>query len=187
MERIFTAAGLPPELMILAQVESGFQTRAKSSCGAMGIWQFTRATALQYMKVSRYRDDRLNPVRSTQAAARLLRDNYDTLGSWPLAITAYNYGTGGTARAAGIYGGDYSKMVSRYEGPRFGFAVKNYYAEFLAALQVHQHEDEFFPGIKDDVDVVEATHHYILKKGDTAAGIATMFACSQKVLLAANG
>ena len=136
MERIFRQSGLPPELVTLAQVESGFQTRAKSTAGACGIWQFTRATGAKYMKVSRHHDDRLNPIRSTEAAAKLLRANYDTLGDWPLAITAYNYGTGGTARAAEVSGGDYSKMIERYSGPHFGFAVKNYYAEFLAALQV---------------------------------------------------
>jgi membrane-bound lytic murein transglycosylase D len=150
MERIFKSAGLPPELVTLAQVESGFQGGARSGAGAVGIWQFTRATGKQYLKIGRYRDERLNPVRETMAAAKLLRSNYDLLGDWPLAITAYNYGTGGVARAADECNGDYSTILKTYAGPHFGFAVKNYYAEFLAALQVHQHEEEFFPGIGDD-------------------------------------
>ena len=187
MERIFRQAGLPPELVTLAQVESGFQTRAKSTAGACGIWQFTRATGAKYMRVSRYRDDRLNPIRSTEAAAKLLRSNYDLLGDWPLAITAYNYGTGGIARAADIYGGDYSKMIERYQGPRFGFAVKNYYSEFLAAMDVYEHEETYFPGIKDDVVKVESTHNYTVKHGDTPSGIASMFGVSPKALMAANG
>ena len=108
MERIFRSAGLPPELVTLASVESGFHGGSRSSAGAVGIWQFTRDTGKQYMKITRYHDDRLIPDRETVAAAKLLRSNYDTLGDWPLAITAYNYGTGGVARAAGIYGGDYS-------------------------------------------------------------------------------
>jgi membrane-bound lytic murein transglycosylase D len=151
MERIFRQAGLPPELVTLAQVESGFQTHAKSSAGACGIWQFTRATGAKYMKISRHHDDRLNPIRSTEAAAKLLRSNYDQLGDWALAITAYNYGTGGIARAADLYEGDYSTMIERYQGPRFGFAVKNYYAEFLAAMDVYENEETYFPGIKDEV------------------------------------
>jgi len=187
MERIFRQAGLPPELVTLAQVESGFQTRAKSTAGACGIWQFTRATGAKYMKVSRYRDDRMNPIRSTEAAAKLLRSNYDLLGDWALAITAYNYGTGGVARAADIYGGDYSKMIERYQGPHFGFAVKNYYAEFLAAMDVYEHEDTYFPGIKDDVVKVESTHNYTVKHGDTPGGIASMFGVSPKALMQANG
>ena len=151
MERIFRQWGLPPELVTLAQVESGFQSRAKSSAGACGIWQFTRATGAKYMKISRHHDDRLNPIRETEAAAQLLRSNYDQLGDWALAITAYNYGTGGIARAADLYQGDYSTMIERYQGPRFGFAVKNYYAEFLAAMDVYENEETYFPGIKDDV------------------------------------
>jgi len=153
MERIFRNAGLPPELVTLAHVESGFHGASRSSAGAVGIWQFTRDTGKHYMRITRYHDDRLNPERETLAAAKLLRSNYDTLGDWPLAITAYNYGTGGVARAAGIYGGDYCQMVQHYQGPHFGFAVKNYYAEFLAALQVHRDEDKYFPGIEDEPSI----------------------------------
>ena len=99
-------------------------------------------------------DDRLNPSRETEAAAKLLRSNYETLGDWPLAITAYNYGTAGTARAAEQCGSDYCKMVKTYNGPHFGFAVKNYYAEFLAALQVHKYEAKYFPGIESEPAII---------------------------------
>ncbi len=150
MEKIFRAAGLPVELVTLAHVESGFQRGARSSAGAVGIWQFTRATGKQFMTIRGRRDDRLNPTRETKAAAKLLRANYETLGDWPLAITAYNYGTGGTARAAAQCGSDYCKILKTYNGPHFGFAVKNYYAEFLAALQVHKYEHAYFPGLEDE-------------------------------------
>ncbi len=148
MERIFRSAGLPPELVTLATVESGFYSRAKSSAGAVGIWQFMPSTGRQYMRITRYHDDRLNPATETEAAAQLLRSNYDALGSWPLAITAYNYGTGGTSAAASEFGGDYDRLVRGYNGPHFGFAARNYYAEFLAALQIHQDEDKYFPDLK---------------------------------------
>jgi membrane-bound lytic murein transglycosylase D len=148
MERIFRESGVPVELVTLAAVESGFYDRAHSSAGAVGIWQFTRATGRNYMRITRYRDDRLSPLRSTEAAAKLLRYNYDTLHDWPLAITAYDYGTGGTAQAATLYGDDYARVVEEYNGPHFGFAVKNYYPEFLAAMQVHRYEDKYFPGIQ---------------------------------------
>jgi len=148
MERIFEAAGLPPELVTLAEVESGFYSRAKSGAGAVGIWQFTRPTGKQFMRITRYHDDRLNPSTETEAAAKLLRSNYLTFQSWPLAITAYNYGTGGMAQAAEQYNGDYSRIFENYNGAHFGFASKNYYAEFLAALQVHQYEDKYFPDLK---------------------------------------
>jgi membrane-bound lytic murein transglycosylase D len=148
MERIFRSAGLPPELVTLAEVESGFYSRAKSSAGAVGIWQFTRSTGREYMRITRYHDDRLNPTAETEAAAKLLRSNYDTLGNWPLAITAYNYGTGGMAEASSEYHGDYAQIVNSYAGTHFGFASKNYYPEFLAALQIHRYEDQYFPDLK---------------------------------------
>jgi membrane-bound lytic murein transglycosylase D len=132
MERIFTDAGLPPELVALAEVESGFYSRARSSAGAVGIWQFTRGTGQQFMRITRYHDDRLDPATETQAAAQLLRSNYLTLGSWPLAITAYNYGTAGMMQAAELYASNYARILRDYTGPHFGFASKNYYAEFLA-------------------------------------------------------
>jgi membrane-bound lytic murein transglycosylase D len=187
MERIFRDAGLPPELVTLAQIESGFQTRARSSAGAAGIWQFTRSTGRKYMHVSRYRDDRLNPYRSTIAAAKLLRSNYDLLGDWPLAITAYNYGTGGIARAANEYNGDYGKLIQQYNGPHFGFAVKNYYAEFLAALQVHRYEDAYFPGIENESAQIVDTHSYTVRHGDTPSSIAQRFGISPSRLMDANG
>ncbi|HTY56480.1 MAG TPA: lytic transglycosylase domain-containing protein, partial [Candidatus Binataceae bacterium] len=151
MARIFRAAGLPVELTLLPSVESGFYTRARSSAGAVGIWQFTRATGRQYLTIRGRRDDRLDPVRSTAAAAKLLSYNYSVLGNWPLAVTAYNHGTYGMQQAEDVYGDDLPKIVAHYDGPHFGFASKNYYAEFLAALQVHEYEDKYFPGIKDEV------------------------------------
>jgi membrane-bound lytic murein transglycosylase D len=147
MERIFRTCGVPPELVTLAAVESGFYSRARSSAGACGIWQFTRATGRQFMRISRRCDERLNPLRETEAAAKLLRRNYELLGDWPMAITAYNYGTAGMERAAAENGNNYEQVFERYKGPRFGFASRNYYAEFLAALQVHRYENKYFPGI----------------------------------------
>jgi len=187
MERIFTEAGIPPELVTLAQVESGFFARAKSGAGAKGIWQFTRSTGRKYLRITRYRDDRFNPVRETEAAAKLLRYNHDVLGSWPLAITAYDYGANGVARAAEECGNDYCRMIKEYNGPHFGFAVKNYYAEFLAALQVHRYEENYFPGIRAQSPDVEQTHDYTVRQGDTPAGIATMYGITAQQLLDANG
>jgi peptidoglycan lytic transglycosylase D len=150
MERIFRGFGLPAQLVTLAAVESGFHTGARSSAGAVGIWQFTRPTGRHYMRITRYHDDRLSPARSTEAAAKLLLYNYSVLHDWPLAITAYNYGTGGMARAEEIYGNNFARVLRDYDGPRFGFATKNYYAEFLAAVQVDRYKDKYFPGIEDE-------------------------------------
>lgn len=148
MERIFRENGLPPELVTLAEVESGFYSRAKSDAGAVGIWQFTRGTGRQFMRITRYHDDRLDPTTETAAAAKLLRSNFLTFGNWPMAITAYNYGNAGMQQAADEYGADFDRILRDYRGPHFGFASKNYYAEFLAALQVHENEDKYFPDLK---------------------------------------
>jgi membrane-bound lytic murein transglycosylase D len=128
---------VPSELAALPLVESTFNPEAKSKAGAVGLWQFIRSTGKQYLTVTRRRDDRRDPIRSTEAAARLLRHNYEALGSWPLAITAYNHGRGGVLAARAAVGSDaIDEIVARYAGPRFGFASRNFYAEFLAALEV---------------------------------------------------
>lgn len=151
IERILDAFGLPAGLALLPTVESGFRIHARSKAGAVGLWQFTLDTGRQYMKIGRWRDDRLNPIRSTEAAARLLAHNHELLGSWPLAITAYDYGTGGMMEAVeATNGGGLSQILRSYDAPRFGFATRNYYAEFLAALQIWQHREKYFPGIDDE-------------------------------------
>jgi hypothetical protein len=128
---------VPVELAALPLVESTFNPRAYSKAGAAGLWQFIRSTGKQYALVSRKRDDRRDPLRATEAAARLLRNNYEALGSWPLAIVAYNHGHAGIRTASTIVGSNaIEDIIARYDGPRFGFASKNFYAEFLAALDV---------------------------------------------------
>jgi len=186
MERIFRAAGLPAELVLLAAVESGFNNTARSHRGAAGIWQFTRATARKYMTVNRRRDDRLNPIRSTRAAARLLSEYYQLLGGWPLAITAYNYGINGTLRAAEAHDNDYEKIVENYDGARFGFAVRNYYAEFLAALEVDRNQSRYFPGIENEAAIAPPSR-YRVKRGDTLSHIARRFGVGLKWLMRVNG
>jgi membrane-bound lytic murein transglycosylase D len=128
---------LPMELAALPMVESSYNPQAFSKAGAVGLWQFIRSTGKEYLTITRKRDDRRDPIRATDAAAHLLRHNYDTLGSWPLAIVAYNHGREGilTARAA-VGSSAIEEIIARYSGPRFGFASRNFYAEFLAALEV---------------------------------------------------
>lgn len=128
---------VPPELAALPLVESTFNPGARSKAGAVGLWQFIRSTGKRYLTITRKRDDRRDPIRATEAAAHLLKNNYNTLGSWPLAIVAYNHGHAGIQAASDAVGSKaIEDIVARYNGPRFGFASKNFYAEFLAALDV---------------------------------------------------
>jgi membrane-bound lytic murein transglycosylase D len=141
---IFENEGVPLMITLLPLVESSFENRARSSVGASGIWQFTRGTGRLYLKISRKVDERLDPAKAARAAARLLNDNYRALGSWPLAITAYNHGRGGMLRAQREMGSDMTAIIDDYRGPLFGYASMNFYAEFLAAVEVYNEYERHF-------------------------------------------
>jgi membrane-bound lytic murein transglycosylase D len=143
MSRILKQYDVPEDLLALPIVESGYKIGARSHAGASGIWQFMPATGRLYLTVTDSYDDRRDPARSTDAAARMLRRTYDNLGSWPLAITSYNHGPGGIARAVKDMGTTHFGVISRhYKGKAFGFASRNYYAEFLAAADAMHRRDE---------------------------------------------
>src|SRR5687767_10658735 len=104
MEAVFRDMGLPVELTRLPFIESSFNVKAYSHVGAAGIWQVMPSSARLYMRLNDTVDDRRDPWFSTEAAARHLADDYRLLKSWPLAITAYNFGRNGMARAAATVG-----------------------------------------------------------------------------------
>jgi len=148
IRKIFKAEGLPEELTILPHVESSFQVKAFSSAGAAGIWQFTRSTGRRFMKVGYAVDERKDPILSAQAAAKLLKYNYEKIQSWPLAITAYNHGLRGMQRAKKRFGDNIVQIIKHHRARTFGFASKNFYAEFLAALEITQNPRKYFPNIE---------------------------------------
>lgn len=133
--KIFAAQGLPVDLVYLPHVESSFNPKAYSKVGAAGLWQFTRGTGKEYLTVNHLVDERYDPYLATQAAARLLKDNYDLLQTWPLALTAYNCGRSGMLRAVRAMG-SYEKVFTSYSEGSFQFASRNFYSEFLAAMRV---------------------------------------------------
>ena len=142
--QIFRDAGLPEDLAYLPHVESSFQPAARSSAGAVGMWQFTKAAAKTFMPGGRM-DLCLDPIASAQGAARYLSYAYGKLGNWPMAITSYNHGIGGMKRAQNQVGGDFVRIVETYDSPLFGFASRNYYAQFLAALEIASKPVAYFP------------------------------------------
>ena len=137
--------GLPAELAVLPHVESSFNPNAYSKVGAAGLWQFMRSTGRRYMRIDGAVDDRLDPFRSTEAAAQLLAYNYRVLGTWPLALTAYNHGTAGVRRAKETLGtDDIVRIVRSYSSRTFGFASRNFYVSFLAALDIDRNPEKYF-------------------------------------------
>ncbi|MSP37012.1 MAG: LysM peptidoglycan-binding domain-containing protein [Deltaproteobacteria bacterium] len=149
IQQIFRERGLPAELTYLPIVESSYDNSARSSVGALGIWQFMPATGRQYMRVNAAIDERRDPYDASRAAAAYLKQAYDFLGSWPLAITSYNYGPAGIARAVREVGSNnLVDLIQRYQHPYFGFAPKHFYAEFLAAVEIGSKYDQYFPGLK---------------------------------------
>jgi membrane-bound lytic murein transglycosylase D len=140
--------GLPAEIAALPHVESSFDPYAYSKVGAAGLWQFMRSTGRRFLRIDAAVDERLDPYRETEAAAQLLSYNYRLLGSWPLAITAYNHGAEGVRRARDQLGtDDIVRIVREYRSPSFGFASRNFYVSFLAALTIAQNPDKYFGGL----------------------------------------
>jgi membrane-bound lytic murein transglycosylase D len=135
----------------LPVVESSYDIGARSSVGAVGIWQFMPGTARSYMRVDGNIDERRDPLEATRAAASYLNQAYDLLGSWPLAITSYNLGQAGMARAAAEAGSNnLVDIIQRYNHPYFGFAPKQFYAEFLAAVEIGKNFSRYFPELQQD-------------------------------------
>ncbi|MCK9468983.1 MAG: LysM peptidoglycan-binding domain-containing protein [Porticoccaceae bacterium] len=145
IRRTLAEYGLPQELEVLPHVESSFNPGVYSRVAAAGMWQFMPATAKQYMTVDHLMDERLDPYVSTDAAARLLKNNFRITGTWPLALTGYNHGVNGVSRAASAMGTtDIARLVREYRGPAFGFASRNFYVSFLAALEVDRNAEKYF-------------------------------------------
>ncbi|MFL6575894.1 MAG: LysM peptidoglycan-binding domain-containing protein [Povalibacter sp.] len=145
----FEKMGLPRELSALPHVESSFNTYAYSKVGAAGMWQFMRGTGRRFLRIDSVVDERLDPYRASEAAARFLEQNYIVLGSWPLALTAYNHGTAGMRRAHEQLGtSDITTIVRNYDSRTFGFASRNFYVAFLAALEIDSDPQKFFGQVK---------------------------------------
>lgn len=159
---------MPPELAALPHVESSFNPEAYSRVGAAGIWQFIRSTGRRYMQIDYVVDERMDPFASTVAAAKLLRHNHSVTNSWPLALTAYNHGVASMRRAINKLGTrDIATIVRKYKGRAFGFASRNFYVAFLAALEIDSNPNKYFGGYNKtkpyDYEIVELQEYLLAK------------------------
>lgn len=154
IKRIFAERGLPTQLTYLPIVESSYDINARSSVGALGIWQFMPRTGRQYLRMARGIDERKDPLESSRAAAAYLKQAYDNLGNWPLAVTSYNFGQAGMARAVEEVGStNLVDLIERHDHPYWGFPPKQFYAEFLAALEIGTNLKRYFPDLSLDAPV----------------------------------
>lgn len=149
IKKILGEYGLPGDLAYLPHVESSFDYQAYSKAGAAGIWQLIPSTGRQFLTINDSLDERLDPIVATHAAAQFLKGNYRKLGNWPLALTGYNHGPNSMLRAKNALG-SYEEIYTKYDDSRFGFASRNFYAEFLAARDIARNYQHYFPGLRMD-------------------------------------
>jgi membrane-bound lytic murein transglycosylase D len=144
MREIFDRYGVPEELIYLTIVESALNSLAVSRAGATGIWQFMYATGKAYqLEVNTFVDDRRDPFKATDAAARHLRDLYNIFNDWGLAISAYNCGAGGVRKAIARSGGKTDFWSVKPYLPR---ETQNYFPYYIAALYlVNYHYEHGIP------------------------------------------
>lgn len=132
LEPILREEGLPTELAALVLIESGGQATALSPKGARGVWQFMPDTARRYgLAVDTSRDERVDVVKSTRAAARYLRDLHRQFNSWPLALAAYNAGEDAVQRALGKAASAEFERISQW----LPMETRNYVPAVLVAMK----------------------------------------------------
>ncbi len=123
--------GLPPDLVHLVFVESGFNVNAKSYASAVGPWQFMKATSKLFgLNVNQWVDERKDPEKATVAAARYLKHLYGIFGDWPLALASYNAGEGTVLRAIKRQG------TTNYWDLKLPKQTEDYVPQFMAALAI---------------------------------------------------
>ena len=178
-QQIMDDHDVPVEVALLPLVESSYEN-ARSVAAAVGVWQFTRPTSRGYLLVSRHVDERLDPVKSARAAAKLLKSHYEVLGSWPLAITAYNHGRSGMLRAKAEHGSDLPTIIDQYRSPLFGYASMNFYTEFLAAIDVYEHRQDYFGSLALERPVARPAVKAAVTENAVGTGRSEKFAAAEK-------
>jgi membrane-bound lytic murein transglycosylase D len=146
MKEILSQRGMPTDLVYLAMIESGFNVKAESRSAAVGPWQFIKPTALRYgLRVDAWVDERMDPKKSTMAAADYLSDLYAMFQSWELAAAGYNCGEDRVQAAIDKYQINDYWQISEFTLPT---ETKNYVPKLMAALIIAKSPDKYgFVGI----------------------------------------
>ncbi|WGL59394.1 transglycosylase SLT domain-containing protein [Pigmentibacter sp. JX0631] len=143
MEKILEEYGLPKDLKYLSMIESGYNPKALSYVGAVGLWQFMPATARENgLIINDYLDERRDLNKSTRAAANYLSRLYSTFGSWHLSAASYNGGPGLVRKTLRNYGTD----SSFFELTSMGVVNKetaDYVPKLIAAMIIAKNQEKF--------------------------------------------
>ncbi len=143
VQDILRREGLPEDLFYVALIESGLNPRARSRRRAVGMWQFIRATARRYgLRVNWWIDERMDPEKATEAAARYLRRLYERFGSWQLAIASYNAGEGTIARAMKRYKTRDFWQLARHRRP-LRRETRQYLPKYMAAVLIARNPEKY--------------------------------------------
>ncbi len=168
MKKILRENGLPSDLVYIALIESGFNSKAHSHANAVGYWQFIRGTGKRYgLEINGLIDERRDFILSTEAAAQYYKALYNLFGSWYLAIAAYNTGENRVKRAVmRHYSRDFWVLAKKRALPR---ETVNYVPKYLAARMIAKHPEQYgFTNIEYqppvEFDVVELNQTVDLKK-----------------------
>ncbi len=142
MKQLLREKGLPEDLVYLALIESGYNPRAYSRRKAMGLWQFRYHTGKRYgLRVDWWIDERRDPVKSTIAAARYLKDLYDQFECWYLAAAGYNAGAGKISRAIKRYKTEDFWELTKY--PYLKRETKNFIPKIIAAALIAKNPESY--------------------------------------------
>lgn len=150
IEKIFEEFNLPHDLLAISFLESSFNIHAKSKVGATGPWQFMRIIGKHFFVQNRYIDQRKSAILSTSGALHLLKQNYQVMDRWDLAVNAYNSGTGLLRRGVkslkrrGFSDPGVPELIKHFKHGNWGFAAKNFYSEFLALVYTLAYKSEIY-------------------------------------------
>ena len=180
---VFRQKGLPEELVFTAMIESGFDPVAVSRAGAKGLWQFMAPTARQYgLRVDRWLDERLDPEKSTVAAANYLKDLYTIFGSWDLTQAAYNAGEMKVIRA--IKGTGTRDFWSLTNSRLLRDETKNYVPAIHAVTIISQEPEQYGFAVTPDEPL--SYERITVPKGTSLKHVATLSGISFDELVRLN-
>jgi membrane-bound lytic murein transglycosylase D len=179
-EEAMAKHNVPLEIKYLAVVESALNPKAVSRCGATGLWQFMFQTGKQYnLDINSYVDERSDALRSSDAAARYMKNMYDIFGDWDLVLASYNSGPGNVSKAIRRSGGLQNYWNIRKKLPR---ETQGYVPAFLATMYIFEYHKEH--GIKPDKAIVSnfATDTILIKNKMTFKQISDLLDVSDAEL-----